>query len=304
MERRKFIRNTSLSLLAAAFSEKLTAQSASAAGAGNKIIVGAHPWIYAAKLPGFDISPALEQIFSDVAYAGYDGVELMYHPLKSDAYTKQIGDLTQKNKIKVIGTSYEGAMWNKAKHSQIFEEVDRVMTNLATVGGRTFGTSVGAVPKGRVKTEEELDDQADLLKRLITVGKSKGISLQLHNHTYEVVNGMHDLKGTLKRIPDVKLGPDLNWLLRGGVDPIEFLKKYGNQICFLHLRDQLSNGRWPEALGEGNADFVEIGKTLKSINFKGDAIVELAFENDFTPTRPLRETLKMSREYLKKTTGI
>jgi len=51
-------------------------------------------------------------------------------------------------------------------------------------------------------------------------------------------------------------------------------------------------------------DFVEIGKVLKEINFDGDVVIELAFENDFKPTRPLKETLKMSREYLRSTTGI
>ena len=252
----------------------------------------------------FNVSPVLEQLFSDIAYAGFDGIETMHHPLKSSVYTRQIGELIDKYKIKLIGTSYGAAMWDKTKHSEIYEEADQVMTNLASVKGRTFGTSVGATPKNRLKTETELDDQADLLKRLVALGRSKGITLNLHNHTYEVENGMHDLAGTLKRIPDIKLGPDLNWMLRAGVDPIDFLKKYGNQICFLHLRDQLSNGKWPEALGEGNINFEAIGKTLQAINFTGDAIIELAFENDFTPTRPLKETLKMSRNYLRKTTAL
>ena len=40
--------------------------------AGNKrpkVIVGAHPWVYAATLPGYDITPKLESIFADMAYA-------------------------------------------------------------------------------------------------------------------------------------------------------------------------------------------------------------------------------------------
>lgn len=304
MERRKFILQASLSIMAASLTKTGYGMTALKEEAKNKIIVGAHPWVYASKLPGFDISPVLDQIFSDVAYAGFDGVETMQHPLRSDFYTKQIGELIEKYKIALIGSSYGAAMWDKSKSNEIYEEVDQVMTNLASVGGRTFGTSVGAPPKGRIKTEEELDNQADLLKKLIALGKSKGITLNLHNHTYEVENNMHDLGGTLKRIPDVKLGPDLNWMLRAGLNPIEFLKKYGNQICFLHLRDQLANGKWPEALGEGNVDFEEIGRTLKDINFRGDAVIELAFENDFTPTRPLRETLKLSREYLRKKMGI
>ena len=291
-----------MSLIAIALTKTLYAELTSSGKSDKKIIVGAHPWVYASKLPGFDISLILEQIFSDVCYAGFDGVEMMPDPLKSDLYTRQIGELIEKYKIAVIGTSYSGEMWDKSKHSQIYEEADKVMSNLASVKGRTFGVTVGNAR--HIKTEQELDSQAELLKRLIALGKGKGIVLNLHNHTFEVENGMHDLGGTLKRIPDIKLGPDLNWLLRAKVDPVEFLKKYGKQICFLHLRDQLANGKWPEALGEGNVDFVEIGRTLKSINFSGDAIIELAFEKNFNPTRPLRDTLKMSRENLRKTAGI
>lgn len=238
-----------------------------------------------------------------MAYAGFDGIETMEHPLRSKQYTKIIAELTDKYKIGLIGTSYGAQMWDKSKHSEIYDDADLIMTNLASVGGRTFGTSVGD-PHGHLKIEDELDAQADLLTRLIALGNSKGIVLNLHNHIPEVANQMHDLGGTLKRIPDVKLGPDLNWLLRADVDPVEFLKKYGQQICFMHLRDQLLDGTWAEALGEGSVDFKEIGQTIRDIGFKGDVIIELAFENDFVPTRPIKESLKMSRDYLRETTGI
>ena len=87
--------------------------------------------------------------------------------------------------------------------------------------------------------------------------------MNLHNHTYEVENGEHDLKGTLKRIPDVKLGPDLNWLLRAKVDPVDFINRYGDRIVFLHLRDQKTDGAWSEAMGEGNMDYMAIGQALR-----------------------------------------
>ena len=47
-----------------------------------------------------------------------------------------------------------------------------------------------------------------------------------------------------------------------------------------------------------------IGKALRKVNFAGDAMIELAFESDFKPTRPLRETLRMSRDYVRKTLGF
>jgi sugar phosphate isomerase/epimerase len=303
MNRRKFIRNTSLSLLALSLSRTGNSNTLLKENSRKKIIVGAHVWVYAASLPQYDVSPILSRIFSDVAYAGFDGVETMQQPLRSPVYTKQIKELIEKYKIKLIGSSYSGDMWNKDKQNQIYEDVDMIFTNMASVGGRTFGVSVGE-PEGRKKTEEEFDNQATLLKRLISLGEKKGIVLNLHNHTMEVENKMFDLRGTLKRIPDIKLGPDLNWLLRAGINPIDFLREFRKQIVFMHLRDQLKNGKWPESMGEGNVNFKEIADVLKEINFEGDAIIELAHENGFITTRPLKESLKMSRDFMKKTMGI
>jgi sugar phosphate isomerase/epimerase len=266
-------------------------------------VVGAHPWVYAATLPGYDVSPVLTRIFSDISWAGFDGIETMHHPLRSSVYTKQIGELIDQFRIKLIGTSYGADIWDKDKYNEIVEDVDLIFTNMASVGGRTFGVSVGE-PAGREKTEAEFDNQADLLTKLITLGSTKGIVLNLHNHTAEVSNNMFDLRGTLKRIPDIKLGPDLNWLLRAGVNPVDFLREFRKQIVFLHLRDQLSDGKWPESLGEGDVNFREIADVLKEISFEGDAIIELAHENGSVPTRPLRESLKMSRDYMIKTMGI
>ncbi len=303
MKRRQFIQNTSLAAMAGLVAKNGLANSLFSPADKKKLTVGAHVWVYASTQPKYDVSPVLDQIFADMSYAGLDGVETMEQPLRSEQYTQQIGELIEQYNIPLLGTSYGAAMWDKSKHSEIYEDVDLVMTNMASVGGRTFGTSVGH-PNGRKKTEAELDAQAELLERLIKLGKKKGIVLNLHNHTYEVENNLHDLGGTLKRLPKIKLGPDLNWLLRGGVNPIEFLETYQKNICFLHLRDQYENGKWSEALGEGDVDYVEIGEKLKEIRFNGDVVIELAFEGGFTPTRPLKETLKMSREHLKVTTGI
>lgn len=268
----------------------------------KKLFVGAHVWIYASTQPGYDVSNILPQIFSDMKFAGLDGVETMEHPLRNEATTKIITELIEQYNLPLLGTSYGADMWNKEKHSEILADVENIMQNMAKVKARTFGTSVGH-PSGRIKTEDELDAQAELLKKLITIGEKNGVVLNLHNHTYEVENNLFDVKGTLKRIPDIKLGPDVNWLLRAKVDPISFLKDYKKNIVFIHLRDELNNGKWPESLGEGDVDFKKIGNALEEIDFEGDLVIELAHEGDFSPTRPIKESLKMSREYLKKKTG-
>jgi sugar phosphate isomerase/epimerase len=270
------------------------------AGKRGKLPVGAHVWIYASTQPGYDVSPILPQIFADMKYAGLDGVETMEHPLRREDTTSLIGELIEQHQLPLLGTSYGAAMWDKSKHAEILDDVENIMGNMARVKARTFGTSVGH-PSDRLKTEDELDAQAELLLQLIALGKKNGVELNLHNHTYEVENNLFDLKGTLKRIPGIKLGPDTNWLLRAGVDPVSFLKEYQDNIVFIHLRDQLRNGQWPESLGEGDVDFVEMGEVLHSIDFEGDLVIELAHEGGFVPTRPIRESLKMSRAYMRET---
>ena len=272
------------------------------APAGNtKIVVGAHPWVYAARQPKYDITPILDEIFADMRWAGIEAIELMHTALLPDDAVARIGRLSRKHGLPVLGTSFGGSMWDRAQHDQILREAELVITRLAKLGGRTLGTSVGHA-RG-MKTPEQLDAQADLLRKIIAVCEANGVVLNLHNHTYEVEDGLHDLKGTIKRIPDVKLGPDLNWLVRGGVDPVRFIRAYADRIVFLHLRDQKADGKWSEAMGEGEMDHKAIGRALGDVGFKGDAVIELAHERDFERTRPLRESLKMSRDFVKETLG-
>jgi len=279
--------------------EQLTATAMAAAQ--KKVQVGAHVWVYAATQPQYDVTPALSQIFADLKYAGLEGVELMHNVLRKTDTVNRIHELSQQYALPVIGTSFSGAMWNRDQHQAILEDAERVIGHLAGLGASTFGVSVGRAPQE--KTEAQLDAQAELLRKICVLAEKNRVVLNLHNHTYEVVDDLHDLKGTLARMPDVKLGPDLNWLVRGGVDPAQFIRKYGRQIVFLHLRDQTRDGRWSEALGEGHMDYAEIAQALREIDFSGHAVIELAHETGFKLSRPLRESWKMSREYLRQVLG-
>lgn len=294
VSRRSFLRLAGASLPAAA--SLLAADSAA-----KKVPVGAHPWVYAAKQPGYDLTPILDLIFGDMSYAGMEGIELMHTALRADDAEERIRKLSAQHQLPVIGASFGGAMWDRAQHAEVLKDAELVIPRLARLGGRTLGTSVGAIKWGQklLKTPEQLDAQAELLKKLISLCQDHGVVLNLHNHTYEVENGLHDLKGTLARLPDAKLGPDLNWLIRGGVDPVQFIRDYGKQIVFLHLRDQKADGKWAEGMGDGCTDFGAIANALRDVQFAGTAVIELAHERDFQPTRPLRETLKQSREFVR-----
>ena len=236
-----------------------------------------------------------------MSYAGMDAIELMHNVLDHPDSVERIGALSHKYSLPVLGTSFGADMWDRSKHGAILEYAQTVITRLQQLAEERLGLQWAR--RRRQKTPEQLDAQAEILRKIIAFGNEHGVVLNLHNHTYEVRDDEYDLKGTLARIPDVKLGPDLNWLVRAGIDPVAFIRRHADHIVYMHLRDQKTDGTWPEAMGEGVTDYVAIGKELHKINFSGDAAIELAHEKNFKLTRPLRESLKMSREYVRRTMG-
>ncbi len=266
--------------------------------------VNAHLWVYASKYPPtWDSTPNIETVFSDLSYAGISGVELMEVNLRHDDAVEKLSKLAKKYQLPVSGTSYGAGsnLWDAAQHQHILDDVKVVVPRLRKLRGKNFGISVGDAR--RIKTDKELDAQADILKKILAICKDNGIEANLHNHTYEVSNGMHDLKGTLARVPELKLGPDLNWLIRGGVNPVDFINEYGSRITYMHIRDQYDDGTWTEYVGQGVTDFASIAQALKTTKFTGDVAIELAFPNNFTPANPLKEDWKKSRQHVKKVFG-
>lgn len=293
------IRSTRRDLLKAATASLLAAVPA--LPDGPRIRVGAHPWVYAAPLPGYDITPVLDRIFADLSYAGVDGVELMDTALRHADVVPRVRDLSRRYSLPVIGASYQAPMWNREKHAEIVEDARAVIGRIAEVGGHTLGTSVGDAR--RKKTAAELDAQAEMLRKLTEICVANGVVLNLHKHIYEVQDDEYDLRGTLARIPDAKLGPDIDWLVGAKVDPVSFIHRYGARIVYAHLRDRKADGVWSEAMGEGAIDYAAVGRALHEAKFSGTLAIELAHSAGFTPTRPLRESFKLSREYVRRVMG-
>ncbi len=270
-----------------------------------RVPISGHVWVYASNYPPhWDCTPILEQVFKDFQFADLDGVELMEGQLRHADAVARINNYIATYGVPVTGSSYGVGfgMWDNGQHKDILTDIAVVVPRLAEVGGKTFGISVGNKKEG-AKTEAELDAQAEVLLKIRQICQENGIEANLHNHTYEVENGMHDLRGTLERIPDFKLGPDLNWLIRAKIDPVAFIHEFGPQLVYLHIRDQYQDGTWTEYVGQGVTDFKSISAALKAQNFNGRAAVELAFPNDFTPKYPLRKDWKKSKRFVQRTFG-
>jgi sugar phosphate isomerase/epimerase len=298
LTRRGFLGTAAASLAGLAL---LPAAAPASRAPASRVLVPAHLWVYASTQPGFDPTPVLDRVFADMKYAGMDGVELMHQALRHPDAVERIGELSRRHGLPVTGSSWGAPMWDPARRAEVLDDAEQVVARLAALGGRTFGVTAERAPGG--KTPERLDAQAEVMRRLIALCDARGVQLNVHNHTWEVEDGERELRGMLARVPGLKLGPDLNWLVRAGVDPAAFIDEHGPRIVYLHVRDQGPDARWTEAVGEGSTDYAAIAAALRRAGFAGYAAVELAFESGFTPTRPIRESLRLSREFVRRTLG-
>jgi sugar phosphate isomerase/epimerase len=299
--RRAFLKRSTFCLGSAVIPARLLKAAVSSPSA-FKPKISAHLWVYASAYTApYDATPDLERAFRDIHLAGYDGIELMEVILRHEDALARLSQLVSKYQLPVTGSSYGAALWDATQHDRILADVTVVIQRLGKLKAETLGISVGDAK--RVKTDAELDAQAAILKQIVALCGLSGITANLHNHTYEIENGMHDLKGTLARIPGMKLGPDLNWLVRAGVDPVAFINTYGSQIVYLHIRDQYQDGQWTEYVGEGVTDFPAIAQALRNVHFRGRAAVELAFPAHYVPKYPLTEDWRRSLDYVRKVFG-
>lgn len=150
------------------------------------------------------------------------------------------------------------------------------------------------------KTDEQLKVQAEWLNRLGEKLRAEGIGLWIHNHDPEMKDEGREVRSNLDRTDPryVRFCADTHWIWRGGGDPYAYLEKYGDRLGNLHLRNS-RQGVWSEELGDGDLDHRRIAAILKAKRFSGPLIVELAIENGTPQTRPLVESQRISRQYLK-----
>ncbi|MGB9609885.1 MAG: sugar phosphate isomerase/epimerase family protein [Bryobacteraceae bacterium] len=160
-------------------------------------------------------------------------------------------------------------------------------------------------PLGRPKTGEELKVQAEALNTLGWALGNAGVRLMLHQHAPELADDAREwrfmLAGTERRFLSVCL--DTHWVYRAGLDVLTLLRECGPRLRGLHVRNS-RGGVWMEDFGDGDIDYRAVARHLRSTGFTGYLSVELAWDRETPVTRPLEESLRISREYAEKVFGI
>jgi sugar phosphate isomerase/epimerase len=133
---------------------------------------------------------------------------------------------------------------------------------------------------------------AALGKRLNEAGKKftqRGIRFGWHNHDFEflaLAEGSTPMDILLDVAPDIAWEADLAWIVRGGRDPIEYIKRYGNRLSAIHVKDIAASGTnvdqdgWSD-LGAGTMDWSALLQACRSAS--NDLIYTLEHDKPSDP---------------------
>jgi sugar phosphate isomerase/epimerase len=125
---------------------------------------------------------------------------------------------------------------------------------------------------GPQKSVEDWKKVTDLFNECGAICKKNGIRFAYHNHeyTFRAFTGMipHDFIMDNTDPDLVYHEMDIYWVIVGGADPKEYLKKYSNRFKLCHIKDRLKGTPEGEKsasciLGTGEIDFPSILKVAK-----------------------------------------
>lgn len=192
--------------------------------------------------------------------------------------------------LKKYGISMPSVYVNSVMHVQ--SEVENSIRNVLAIADevKKYGTKIMVTNPSPIrwggeelKTDDHLIIQAAAMERLGIALREKGITLAYHTHAPEFLAGAREFHHVmLNTSPEnVSFCFDVHWVYRGSVDShlavFDVLKLYGKRVVELHVRQSL-NGIWTETFGEGDIDYDQLVKELKSMNVFPHIVIEQCVE--------------------------
>lgn len=135
------------------------------------------------------------------------------------------------------------------------DRTNAVLDDIATIGA-TLAIIPGGIDQEKFTSVDGLREVADLLNGLAEKTASYGIKIGYHNHWWEIeakVDGRHALDVLVDLLaPDVVLEVDTYWAAVGGADVVALLRKLGDRVVSLHVKDgPVRKGEPHVAIGTG-----------------------------------------------------
>ncbi|MBZ5723465.1 MAG: sugar phosphate isomerase/epimerase [Acidobacteriia bacterium] len=221
--------------------------------------------------------------FPNAAAAGLEAIEWIYdtyglgaNPLENPQGISRINQLSRNHGVAVRSVCADYFMdfaFVRASEADRALRLDKLVWLLGEA--RQIGVTRIVLPfvdQSAICNEADRDAVVEVLQRVLPVARSLTIELHL-----ETGLAPDDFAALLARVPDpfVKVNYDSGNSSSLGYRPSEELAAYGRRLGSVHIKDRV-RGAGTVPLGQGDANFDELFTGLRSLNYQGDFILQVA----------------------------
>lgn len=225
---------------------------------------------------------------------GYDGVEIGYRRLGATTPSDLAGFLEDLC-LSVAGIHAGGNLEDRAQASS----ERRVLDHVLEYARRTAAPFVMYSGLNVGDNNAALHMEIAVLNRVAQTCARHGIRLLYHNHNWEFAAGWLVMDALLRHA-DSSVGfcPDVGWVCKAGVEPVDFLNRIRGRVGAVHFKDfaTLDNKVDTVPLGAGVVPFGSVVQWMAD-NVDGDGMWVIA-EQDFADA-PVPDTIRANAAYLK-----
>lgn len=210
----------------------------------------------------------------DVAAAGFEGIEMFDGNVADYAdRPDELRQLLTDAGLELVSV-YSGANFIYA--DVLPDELYRVQqaADLASRFGAQHLVVGGGARRAAGTTDEDYDRLARALDLVVEIAESRGLTPTYHPHLTTIVESPDELEKIMRR-SRIGFCPDTAHLAAGGGDPAELIRRYGDRIPLIHLKDFRPDPLAFQPLGRGVLDMSDIIAAVREVGYDGWLLVEL-----------------------------
>ncbi len=217
---------------------------------------------------------SLETALAEIGSLGYEGVEIFDGNLMDYAdQPDRLRDLLEAAGLELVGV-YTGAnfVYDEIRPDEM-HKIRAVVDVAARVGAASLVVGGGAQRSG-VTPDTDFSKLGNALDEVDKLARDAGLQACYHPHLSTIVEGPADVERVFART-SIGFCPDTAHLAAGGGDPAQLIRRYGDRVRHVHLKDAVLSPLSFTPLGEGELDFRDILAAVREIGYEGWLMVEL-----------------------------
>jgi len=231
---------------------------------------------YTWQMPGESYKGKLDHIMGIAQKAGFKGIE---------PETSFFGDLSDPFKMKETLDQYELELvalcyvedWQHSKETASEKNNADQWIQFLQHFPECIYLLVQMPGKDRSNLLERQQNLLSCVNDIAQRAHDQGISCSYHPNSPSgsVYRTEEDYKILLHGLNEKVIGytPDVGHIAKGGMDPLQIVKQYRDQVNLIHYKDMYADGRWAPT-GKGIIDFKSVTQFLIDTDYNGWIIME------------------------------